>query len=101
MTKLLSTSIAIFTSAVLICLYSPALASNQVPAPPQDHPIALVGGTIHPVSGPVIENGTILFDNGRIVAIGTNVTLPQGTEQIDITGKHVYPGIIAAHTTLG
>ncbi|HIG48202.1 MAG TPA: hypothetical protein EYQ20_17865 [candidate division Zixibacteria bacterium] len=101
MTKLLSTSIAIFTSAVMICLYSPALASNQVPAPPQDHPIALVGGTIHPVSGPEIENGTILFDNGRIVAIGTNVTLPQGTEQIDITGKHVYPGIIAANTTLG
>ncbi|SVB29077.1 uncharacterized protein METZ01_LOCUS181931, partial [marine metagenome] len=30
------------------------LASDQVPAPPQDHPIALVGGTIHTVSGQTI-----------------------------------------------
>ena len=77
------------------------LASDQVPAPPQDHPIALVGGTVHTVSGQTIQNGTILFDNGKITAIGANVTMPQRTERIDITGKHVYPGLVAAHTLLG
>ncbi len=77
------------------------LASDQVPAPPQDHPIALVGGTIHTVSGQTIHKGTILFDNGKITAIGTKVTLPQHTERIDVTGKHVYPGLVAAHTLLG
>ena len=78
------------------------LASDQIPAPPQDHPIALVGGTIHPVSGPVLERGTILFDQGKITVISSGeITLPPNTERIDITGKHVYPGMIAGHTQLG
>ncbi len=77
------------------------LASDQIPAPPQDHPIALVGGTIHTVSGPNIENGAVLFVNGKITAVGTEVEFPEGTEQINIEGKHVYPGLIAANTRLG
>lgn len=93
--------VAFYACFALVLCVMPADASNQVPAPPQDHPIALVGGTIHPVTGPAIENGAILFENGRITAIGANVTLPPDAERIDITGKHVYPGMIAAHTTLG
>lgn len=73
----------------------------EIPAKPQDHPIALVGGTIHPVSGPEIRNGTILFDKGKIVAIGANPDLPAGTERIDVTGKHVYPGLVLATSTTG
>lgn len=76
-------------------------ASDQIPAAKQDHPIALVGGTIHTVSGSVIENGTILFVDGKITALGTSVDLPAGTERIDIHGKHVYPGLIVANTVLG
>ncbi len=74
---------------------------GEIPAKPQDHPIALTGGTIHPVSGPVIEHGTILFEKGKITAIGTEVTLPPGTETIDVSGKQVYPGLIDARSTLG
>ena len=77
------------------------LASDQIPARPQDHPIALVGGTIYTVSGPVIERGTILFDKGKIVAVGQTVTFPPGTEVIDVTGKFVYPGLISADTYIG
>lgn len=77
--------------------YSP----KEIPAKPQDHPIALVGGTIHTVSGAVVEKGTILFEKGIITAIGTNVTVPQGTETIDVSGKHIYPGFIDACTNLG
>ncbi|MFQ5709536.1 MAG: amidohydrolase family protein [bacterium] len=76
-------------------------ASDQIPAAPQDHPIALIGGTVHTVSGTTIENGTVLFVDGKITAIGTNVDLPEGTETIAVTGKHVYPGMIAANTMLG
>jgi len=79
----------------------PALASDQIPAKAQDHPIALTGGTIHPVSGPPVMNGSILFDKGMIVSIGTSITLPEGTEVIDITGKHVYPGLISSDTQIG
>lgn len=76
-------------------------ASDQIPAPKQDHPIALLGGTIHTVSGAALANGTIVFNDGKITALGTDVTLPEGTEQIDVQGKHVYPGLIAANTILG
>ena len=76
-------------------------ASDMVPGAKQDHPIALVGGTIHTVSGDVVNGGTILFDGGRIVAIGNNVELPAGTERIDVSGKHVYPGLISANTSMG
>jgi imidazolonepropionase-like amidohydrolase len=78
-----------------------ALASDQIPAKPQDHPIALVGGTLVPVSAPPIEQGTILFDKGKIVAVGRSVTLPEGTETIDVTGMFVYPGLISADTYIG
>jgi imidazolonepropionase-like amidohydrolase len=77
--------------------YSP----KEIPAKPQDHTIALVGGTIHTVSGAVIEKATIVFAKGKITAVGTNVTLPQGTETIDVSGKHIYPGFIDANTNIG
>jgi imidazolonepropionase-like amidohydrolase len=91
-------------SAVLIFsifFFTAIAAGAEVPAPPQDHPIAITGATIHTVSGAVIEHGVILFDKGTITAIGTDVTLPSGTETIDASGKHVYPGMIDARTVLG
>ncbi|MFQ5583058.1 MAG: amidohydrolase family protein [Calditrichia bacterium] len=76
-------------------------ASDQVPAPPQTHPIALQGGMIHTLAGDAINGGTVLVENGKITAVGETVTLPDNTEVIDITGKHIYPGFIAANTALG
>ena len=78
-----------------------AAASKQRPAGPQAHPIALTGGTVHTVSGDVIEGATVLFESGVITGIGTDLALPKNTQVIDVTGKHVYPGLIAAPTTLG
>jgi imidazolonepropionase-like amidohydrolase len=73
----------------------------QVPAPKQDRPIALVGATIHPISGAAIEGGTLVFENGVITAIGRNVQVPEGAERIDVTGKHIYPGLIDAWSSVG
>jgi len=56
---------------------------------------------VHTVSGPTVEGGTILFEEGRIVAIGTEVAVPEEAERIAVGGKHVYPGLIAANTILG
>ncbi len=78
-----------------------AAASKQRPAGPQAYPIALTGGTVHTVSGDVIEGATVLFEAGVITGIGTDLALPDNTQVIDVTGKHVYPGLIAAPTTLG
>ncbi|MBI2837713.1 MAG: amidohydrolase family protein [Acidobacteria bacterium] len=84
-----------------VTLAGSALASTQIPAKPQDHPIALVGGTVHPVSGQEIAGGVVVFDGGKIVAIGKDVNIPGGAERIDVTGKQVYPSLIDANTTIG
>ena len=78
-----------------------AAATPEVPGAPQHRPIALVGGTVHPVSGPVIEGATLVFNDGKILAIGRDVAIPADAERIDVAGKHVYPGLIDANTQLG
>ncbi|MDZ7362630.1 MAG: amidohydrolase family protein [candidate division KSB1 bacterium] len=94
----------LFIVVAILLLYAlPAHPQNygQVPAPPQDRAIALVGGTVHTVSGPVLQNATVLMENGKITAIGSDVRVPPGVERIDVSGKHVYPSLIDASTTLG
>ncbi len=78
-------------------------AQNPAAAPPQTKPVALTGATIHPVSGPPIPNGVIVFDKGVITAIGNSATLfdRAGTEIIHIPGKHIYPGTIAMGSIVG
>ena len=76
-------------------------ASDEIPGAPQDHPIALIGGTVHPISGKTIKAGSVLFEDGRITAVGQQLKLPEGTEQIDVRGKHLYPGLFDAYTNIG
>ena len=70
-------------------------------APPADTGIMLRGGTVHTVSGGVIENGSVLMHNGKIVGVGKNLTAPEGYQVIDIAGRQVYPGMIDAASRLG
>jgi imidazolonepropionase-like amidohydrolase len=63
--------------------------------------IAIVGGTVYPVSGPKIEGGTVLIRDGRLVAVGSGVTVPSDATRIDATGRWVTPGLIHAGSTLG
>jgi imidazolonepropionase-like amidohydrolase len=62
---------------------------------------AITGARIFTVSGAVIENGTVVISNGRITAVGANVTVPSGAERINGAGLSVYPGMIDAGTNLG
>src|SRR6267154_1954612 len=63
--------------------------------------IAITGGKVYPVSGPLIENGTVIITNGKIAAVGANVPSPAGAQRIDATGKIVTPGFVDASTQLG
>jgi hypothetical protein len=87
-------------AAALLC-GSSAQASPEVPGAPQKEPIALVGGTIHPVVGSDIVGGTILFIDGKIKAVGKEIELPKDTIIVDVKGKHVYPGLFDADTEVG
>lgn len=43
-----------------------------------------------------------MLDNGRIVAVGgADVVIPRGAKVVDVTGKHIYPGLIDAYSTVG
>ena len=81
--------------ALALMLALPAQGKAQV----DDY--AITGGTVVTVSGPVIENGTVLIQNGIITAVGTGVEIPAGVERIDASGKFVYPGLIDAGTGVG
>lgn len=86
---------------VAACLSGGAVtAQNAIPAPKQLKPVALVGGTVHTVSGAVIPNGTVLFDGGKITAVGANISVPAGAERVDVAGKHVFPGMIDAYNSI-
>lgn len=91
---------AILISTLLLTTGS-VLASQEVPGAEQKGPIALVEGTIHPVVGEPIERGVLVFDQGKITAIGRDVKIPRGAKRIKIRGKHVYPGMINALGSLG
>jgi imidazolonepropionase-like amidohydrolase len=64
---------------------------------------ALVGATVHPVSGPDIPNGVVVMAAGRVTAVGPagSVAIPDGAARIPLDGKHVYPGLIDPITQLG
>jgi imidazolonepropionase-like amidohydrolase len=85
-----------------LAAYAPgAHSAVPVPGAPQARAVALVGGTVHPVSGPAIENGTVVFDRGHVVALGRGIEVPSGAERIDVSGKHVYPGLVDPYSVLG
>jgi imidazolonepropionase-like amidohydrolase len=75
-------------------------AHNMVPGAIQSKPILLKGGDIHTVTNGLQKATDVLIENGKIVAIGSNLPV-NNAEVIDITGKQVYPGLIVLATTMG
>ena len=76
----------------------------QYPSTYKRHPYAAVlikNATIMTAAGQEILNGSILFKDGRIVAVGASVTAPADAVVVDGTGKYVTPGIIDVHSHIG
>lgn len=77
-------------------------ARNVEIAPNPKGVYALVGARLHPVSGPDIEGGTLVIDNGKIAAIGgPEARVPAEAQTIDAHGLDVWPGLVDAGTVLG
>jgi imidazolonepropionase-like amidohydrolase len=62
---------------------------------------AITNARIVPITGPVIERGTIVIRGGKIAAVGRNVSIPAGARVINAQGMWVYPGFIDSGTTIG
>ena len=73
--------------------------STYVPFP--SRPTVIRNVNILTAAGPLIRNGAILMQNGKIAAIGANVNAPADAIVIDGAGKYVTPGIIDDHSHLG
>ncbi len=64
-------------------------------------PVVIRNATVIPVSGPRMQNASVVMQDGKIAAVGANVQVPAGAQVIDATGMFVYPGLINAGTNLG
>ena len=79
----------------------PALLPPRSYNPQGSASLALRGATIHTGAGQTIRNGTIVVQDGKIVAIGSGVAIPPGAQIVDVTGKEIIPGLIDNHSHIG
>lgn len=79
-----------------------ALGSDQIPGADPKQPVILRNAKVHPVSGPVIEGGSVLIEEGiiRWVGAGEPPEAP-GAMRVDLEGKHLYPGLIESFSQIG
>lgn len=71
------------------------------PAPAQNKPVLLTGGTIHPGNGQPAFQGDILIIGGKLVDVGAIRTRVTDAETFNVSGMHIYPGLIAPSTQIG
>jgi len=73
------------------------------PARAADKPVAFVHGRILPVAGPAIEDGVLVIEGGKIVAVGpaASTAVPEGAESRDCRGMTIIPGLVDTHSHIG
>jgi imidazolonepropionase-like amidohydrolase len=103
----------IFAALFLVSLNVFLLAANtgfaqQIGEPTNQHGVTFPRGVyairnahIVTVSGPDIDNGTIVIRDGKIESVGADVAVPSAAQTIDARGLWVYPGMIDAATSMG
>jgi len=84
------TAISVLIAALLV----PGVTAEETSV------VAVKAGTVYPVSSAPIQDGIILIRDGKIEAVGKDITIPEGAEVIDAKDKVVIPGLIDAFTTL-
>ena len=67
----------------------------------QKTPIAYTGALIHTINGTPLENGTLIIQNGKILAVGDDLKIPKNAKIYDVKGKIIMPGLIDTHSHLG
>jgi imidazolonepropionase-like amidohydrolase len=99
--KALTQTLAAAVIGTLAVASTASQAHDQVPGEKQQQSIVLQGGTLHTVTQGTLTDTDLVFADGKITAIGSDVAIPEGAKVVDISGQHVYPGVIAMDTTIG
>jgi imidazolonepropionase-like amidohydrolase len=88
------TAIMAALSAMAMLVF-PGLLSAQV--------TAFTDAYIIPVSGPEIEKGTLLVENGKILSVGAvdKVKIPKNAVVVSLSGKVIMPGLVDSHSHIG
>ena len=66
-----------------------------------DAPVLIRNATVLTAAGPELRNASVLIVDGKIAGVGTDLTAPAGTAEVDGTSKFVTPGLIDVHSHLG
>jgi imidazolonepropionase-like amidohydrolase len=69
----------------------------------QENPVAFTGARVIPISGPEIPDGTVVVQNGKVLAVGptASVSVPANAQRLDVRGKVVMPGLVDSHSHIG
>ena len=87
------------TILIILTIFSSCLA--QIPAPAPQKAILLENAVIHTLTGSGVQNSHILFENGKIIQVGPDISPGGEPERIDLAGRHVYPAMIECASILG
>ncbi|MFL6227808.1 MAG: amidohydrolase family protein [Pyrinomonadaceae bacterium] len=95
--------VALTIALTSLAAFAQQASSNMGPAFMSGTPgtYAIRGAHVVTVSGADIENGTVVISNGKIAAVGANVSIPSGAHVIEGRGLSVYPGMIDLGTAMG
>ncbi|HVO34157.1 MAG TPA: amidohydrolase family protein [Gemmatimonadales bacterium] len=91
-------AVALISVVAATSLAAQEPAPFTMPIPPAAHLVAITNAAILTVSHGTIPRGTIVIREGKIAAVGADVTVPAGAQVIDATGRYVMPGIIDEHS---
>lgn len=92
----------IFFLILSIGLLRVVIAQETVyPAPKQTGTTVITNATVHTGNGQVLENASIVITDGKIAAVGKNISTPPNATTVNAQGKHVYPGLILPTSSLG
>ena len=66
-----------------------------------DNYTVFTNATIHSSPTQTINNGSLLIQDGKVIAVGKSVTIPSNAVVVDLDGKHIYPSFVDVYTNFG
>jgi imidazolonepropionase-like amidohydrolase len=99
MEKMRMNKLSYYAVALLVWTVS-GFAQQPAPAPPGPVFAVKAGRLVDPEAGTASANQTVLVQDGKITAVGANLTVPAGAQVIDLSRSTVLPGLVDAHTHL-